>query len=350
MMMCPLLRWTKGWIAVTVAAVFAAAAGADLSEARAKLDEYDAARKALTEVVQKRYADPAQQQRDALRYEQKTQRTLREARQLYEDGGILASEDLEALRDYVRLLRDLGYHDLAAEALEHAVTLAPEDARLWALLGESLIELGPSRRKDALAVLRKPLAIDGTSPEAAKAHFLLGDLYRREGLYAFAKDHYTQAAALAPGDARTVIHLAAMKAREGDVIGSEADLAKLGRAAQPYDAETRTLLREALAGFDSRRRWFPDTAAHHRAYSRLLYRAARMTGTLLAARRAARLDPTDFETWNFMASVQLQLGNAQQTVEMFEQSLKAKADQPEVTKTIEGLKKQIEQQGKQGTG
>lgn len=272
------------------------------------------------------------------RQEQTLRDTARVTRNAFEGAGAASSRDPEILRAHAKALRVLGDYDLAAEVLQQALRYVPEDAALWTQLGSDLAESGPLVRKDAFKALQKALALDSQSPAAAQTHYALGDLYYRKGLFEFAQEHQEAAVQRDPAHVRARIALAALRIRAGEILEGSRELDALGRSAQPYDIETRILLREALAAFDAARRWFPDTAENHTAYARVLYRAARFPDAILAARRATTINPGDYETWNFVAAIQSQLGNIPQAREAYVNSLEVNPDQPQVRAVLEQMK------------
>ncbi len=263
-------------------------------------------------------------------------RRLREARALFESAGIQGTQDENAILRYAEVLHELAEYDLAAEALDRLVRRHPEDASMLVRYGENLAAIGPAGRREAFYALHKALSL-GNSEVAWRAHAALGALYWREGLYDFASDAFEAAHEGNPEDVRSRIAVAACRCRAGEILDATRMLDALGRAAQPFDAETRVMLREALFGFDAARRYFPDTAEHHAAYAKLLYRAGRITDALLAAQRAVRLDAGDVSTWNFLAAMHMQIGNVPQARNAYEQSLKAKPDQPQIRGALEAL-------------
>ena len=306
--------------------------GADFEEAYELSRRLDTAQSAWHDALKS--GDPSTIERQEARLLE----TAMVTRNAYEAAGANASDDPEILHRYAAALRALGHHDLAAGVLTRAVRLAPGEAVLWMHLGADLAESGPGVREEAFQALHKSLQLDAQSSAAAQTHYLLGDLFHREGLFDFAREHQESALRLDPEHVPARIALAALRIRGGEVLEGSRELDALGRRAQPYDAETRVLLREALAGFDAARRVFPDTPEHHAAYARALYRAARFPDAILAARRATTLNPDDFDTWNFIAAVQGQLGNLAQARDAYGKSLEANPEQPQVRAILEEMK------------
>lgn len=304
---------------------------ADYGAAQAKLDAYRAGRDAMLAAAAANDMAKAEQLRT--HYEA----DLRAARELFEQAGIKKESEPAPLLAYAETLEAVGDYDLAAEALDRAVRTAPYDAALWGRLGKNLFLAGPGKRREAFSALRQALDLDAASPDAAQTWIVMGDLHRKEEMYDLAREDYEKALAISPEDVRARILLAAMKIRGGAVLEGSKDLDALGKAAQPYDAETRVLLREVLADFEEARRWFPDAAEHHAAYARLMYRAGRPADALLAGTRATQLAPKDFEMWNFMAAIYTQIGNAAQARTAYERSLEAKPDQPHIREALAAI-------------
>lgn len=320
----------------TFLALAAAAHAGDYTAARVKAEAYRAEQSALLDAR-------AQNNMDAIKQHAKNRdELLRDAITLYEQAGAGKDNDPVLIQEYAELLANRGDYDLAADALKRAAARDAANAALWAKVGENLGKVGPQRRQEAFESLRKSLELDKTSPAAAKAFYALGDLCWREGLYEQARENLDAALKLAPEDVPTRIALAAAKARAGQVLEAENDLDAVGKAAQPYDAETRAQLRQALADFDAARRFFADTAENNAAYARLLYRAARIPEAILAAQRATRQDPKDFALLNFIAAMQIQLGNLPQAKKAYERSLEANPDQAEVQQAITQIDAQIQ--------
>lgn len=306
--------------------------GGDFAQAYAMLEQCESLRARYAAALKEDQYDAAGKAQDEL------SRRLREARALFESAGIQRTQDEDAIRRYAEVLHELTEYDLAAKALEGLVQRNPRDATLLVRYGENLAAIGPAGRRKAFQALHKALSLDN-SEVAWRAHAALGALYWREGLYDFATDAFEAAHEENPEDVRSRIAAAACRCRVGEILDAARILDALGRAAQPFDAETRIMLREALFGFEAAQRYFPDTAEHHAAYAKLLYRAGRITDALLAAQRAVRLDAGDVSTWNFLAAMYIQAGNIPQARNAYEQSLKAQPDQPQIRDALDSLSK-----------
>jgi len=273
-------------------------------------------------------------------HETAARKALLDAKAAYDEAGAPGSLDKEEIFRYGTVLEQLGYDDLRGEAMERAVTLAPEDARAWAELGAAKIACGPKHEVRGLEALRKSLALDATSKESAVAQTALGKLYYAQGLYDLSREALEKAVALAPANAEAVIRLAALQVRAGKIAEANAAIDALGQAARPYDATTRVLLRDCLETYENDGRYFDDTASNHVAFAKLLYRAGRLPEAVLAGSRAVRLDPKDTKTLNLIGSIYMQIGNGDGARQSYEKSLEADPNQPDVAAVIQKLKEQ----------
>ncbi len=273
----------------------------------------------------------------AVRHREEALEHIRTALDLFRAAGADTADDPELVQEYAAACRLAGYWDLAAEALAHLARSRPRDAALHADLGEACLRTGPAKHAPALDALKHALTLNPAPPIETQAHTTLGDLYWTLRLYDTARAHYRNALETAPGAVRAAIGMAVVEARAGDIVAASERLDALGRSLQTHDAEVRVKLRDALHGFDTLRRTLPNTATHHRAYGRLLYRAARVSEALLALRQAVRIEPDDAETWAFIGNIQGQLGNVDQAANAFEKSLEADPDQPALRQQLEGI-------------
>ncbi len=325
-------------VAAALCVLFAAACAwpAGAPDAAPYLNRYDAAMRDAAAAWQQGDAASARRHRGA------AAKALEEAILVFDEAGAAGSDDPELLRSYAALRNLAGDYDLAAEALERAVSLKPDDARLRVELGRNLARIGPGRRQDAFDVLRRVVESGPDTPEAATAHHELGLLYLEERLPEFAREHLEHAKRLDPANARVGLALAALQARDGDVAGAWARIRELGAGVMEHDAELRMLLRVTLADSDRLGRSFPDTAENHAAYARLLYQAARIPEAVTAAHRATVLNPRDADTWKFLGDVQGQLGNLPQARTAYEKSLEVNPDQPLVRQRLERLQQTLQ--------
>lgn len=328
------MRMRCSW-AIAIAIVASGAATADVGvsaqRARESFETYKAEHAAAQTAIDA--GDPAEIEKHLGLARQ----ALLTAKQSFEESGAPANLPADALKIYVEVLRALGYYDLAAEALERLVQLTPQDATAWALLGDSALQSGPKHEARGLEALRKSLSLDAVSPASSLAQLALGKLYYQQGLYAFAEEALAKAVAVDPANVEATIRLAAVHVRAGKIREAGAALDALDKAAKPFDALTRVLLRENLAAFENDGHYFEDTPELHEAYGKLLYRAARVPEALLASARAATQRPGDTKLLNFIGSMYLQVGNVAGARQAYEKSLAADANQPMVKEVLDKL-------------
>ncbi len=297
-------------------------------DARAKITKYKEAAAAASRPVAAPMAPVAPPDRN----------DLLDAFEAFTAAGAENTTD-EAFRlEHIELLTLLGYHDLAAEQWECVVKERPADGAAWLALGRAWAASGPAGHKRGDEALQQAVKLLGDGPDKAEAWAIRGWMTHQRGLHEAARDAYARALELAPGQVRAVIGAATLDARAGKITEASAALDGLKQAAQPYDVETRLMLRRALHDFEAGRGVVPDEAGAHAAYSRLLYRAGRLPDAALAARRASDLNPGDVESLNFLASILMQMNQTEQAAQVLEKSLAARPDQPGVAETLKRLR------------
>lgn len=262
----------------------------------------------------------------------------RETRILVMPDALYTTFDLAALDDFAKTCEAQESYDLAAEALSRAVKLAPDNPELRARLAEYQYKVGEAGRRPAFEQARAVIGLVDAEPSLrARALLVRGLIYFEQGMLPEAESDFSAALALTPGNVQAEIGLAAAEAARGNLRAASGRLDALGNASQPYDVETRYLLRWALARFEQDRQAFPDAAADHAAYGRLAYRAGRLPDAILALRRAATLAATDPALWNLTAGIAAQLGQAAEVKAACEASLAINPDQPEIRQLLESL-------------
>lgn len=311
-----------------------ASAAAPLDEARAKWAEYESAQAAQQDARNQGDTGATQEQVE------KARQALSGAVALYEKAGAAASKVLAVRQEYTQALRIRGDFDLAAEVLKGSVALEPSNASLWREYGEALFRGATELRQQAAPAFQKALELNGTAPEAVRAHTDLGDVYFEQALYPFARHHYEAALALQADYTPARIGRALMILQAGNLLQGSQELDALGSAAKDFDTQVRVRLRKVLADFDHWGR-LEDTIENHQAYCRLAYRAGRPVDALLAAERVLKLDPANVDTLNFVGAVCGQVGNLAQARSAYAKSLEIKPDQPHVRETLQELDKAI---------
>ncbi len=336
-------RSGAAWLALTflccAAAALAQTPGAEAIEAyQAAMDRYwQAAARGQAPAARAAQAD--------------AQTALLEARTALEQAGAARpGSPPDSLLAYAQTLAWQGNYDLAAERLAAALRVQGNVPALQAALADYARWCGDDWQKRGLDAAQA--VIDGEAEPDLRARALQarGDYLWRAGLYDLAGADYAAAAELVPENVENALRLAADEARRGDVVQASARLDELGQAAQRHDAETRARLREALHNFERRSLTFADDAAHHAAYGKLLYRAARLGEAALAVRRALELDPGRIDDWSFLGAVNSQLGNLDAALRAYEEALERAPEQPALRELVERLRRVQDEQRPQQPG
>ncbi|MFM1921244.1 MAG: Tetratricopeptide repeat [Candidatus Hydrogenedentota bacterium] len=261
-----------------------------------------------------------------------------DARILVMPDALYTSTDLAALDAFAASCEAQESYDLAAEALSRAVTVAPDNPELRVRLAECQYKVGEAGRSVAFEQARSVSQLADAEPALrARALLVSGLIYFEQGMLPEAEKDFSDALSLIPGNVQAEIGLAAAEAARGDLRAASGRLDALGSASQPYDVETRYLLRWALTRFEQDRHVFPDSAEDHAAYGRLVYRAGRLPEAMMALRRAATQTATDPALWNLTAGIAAQLGQAAEVRAACEASLALNPDQPEIRQLLESL-------------
>lgn len=273
----------------------------------------------------------------AASHEESARKYLKEACGQFEAAGAGKSDDVSVLRDYAGACLKNDDYDLAAGAFERATGIEPADASLWVSLGYALTELGPTRANDAAAAFHKSVGLKPAAETAAGAYVGLGEVYRRQSLYALARESYQKALDAKPDMRAAKLAMAAARVRDGEVLDASNDLDALGAMSNEEAALLGTLLSESMQAFESARLVFPETHEHHLAYAKLLLRAGKNSQALSAAERAAVLGPGDYVTWNMVGGLSRQAGNIKRAKEAYTKSLDINPDQPRTREALQAL-------------
>ncbi|HIJ66527.1 MAG TPA: tetratricopeptide repeat protein [Candidatus Hydrogenedentes bacterium] len=323
--------WGAGPLLAAAAAVVIAAACADSNtyapQARAKMQECRHKRDAASTALARNDFDAFQ------KHSADMQKLLEEAARLFELADAKHAGAPDLLKDYAEFLTWQGDPDLAADALRRAAKVSPDDAEIWLAMGRALSALGHHYANEAEQALHKVLSLDIASGQAAQAHIALGRLYRLEGLPDLARENYAKALEIAPNDGTARAAMALDHVRYGEMVQAVDDLAGLTEL-PPQFAQ---FLHEALAEFETAKRWIPDTAQDHLAYAELLTRVGRIDDGISPVERSLKLDPNQYVAWNLLGSLSRQLGNIKRAREAFTKSIELNPDQPRTQAALEEL-------------
>lgn len=305
--------------------------GGEFESARQRLLDMAAA----AEAANKAFAEGDREQARA--HQERAQQLLHDARDIYERNGAAQADDPRVLVGYGDVLRQLGDFDLAAEMYAKATGAIPDDPTLWLNLAKSYAALGEHSFADAQQALERCIALEPEDRVRAEAYSELAGIYRRMGLYDFSAENLRKVLELRPNDSSARMFLAAHWARRGKVVEASEILDGISRMTQDVAVRMPEILGSAMADFERYRHVFPDEAAHHLAYAKLLIRLERTQEALPALERSVELDGSDYVAWNLLGSIARQAGNTERAREAFERSLELNPDQPRTEEALREL-------------
>ncbi len=301
-----------------------------LDQARKEMDEF----KRQTDLALQ--AQAAEDTAAILLREKEANEALRRARDLFQQGGVLKGDDLDAVKAYAEVLTRLGDFDLMAEALKRATELAPEDPALWGGLGQALSQMGHAQATEARKALDRALELHPEGRTAVGIYSVLGTLYMKENLFDLSREYWTEATKIDASLPGPRIALAALDVRAGKLKEASEALDTLGNIPEFMDV-MRLQLTEALDDFEASRTVIPDTAADHLAYAMLLVRINRLPESVWPLERALKLDPNNYVGWNLLGSIRQGLGDTLRARGAFQRSLDIKPDQPRTREALQAL-------------
>jgi len=301
------------------------------TEALEKAETYRAKVQEAQEALAAGNADEGQQ---ATR---RAETLLNEALTAFRDWDVLERENSEALRVYGELEQDAGNYDLAAEAWERVVRMAPDDGEAWYRYGSNLSLLGAPRFAQAVSALRTAIERTDRTEVKGAAHTTLGRTYFEQGYFEFAEEQYREAIALAGENPRPKVGLAAVEFRDGNVVEAIDLQREAGPIAPEWAHEMSRLMDTARVDFEARREYFPDTAEHHLAYAQLLVQSNYMASALRPLERAVTLEPENIVALNMLGSINMSLGQSDEAREAFEKSLEINPGQPRTRQSLDQL-------------
>lgn len=273
---------------------------------------------------------------------------LRSVLERFENADAGESEDVDVLKAYAQALHWGQDWDLEAQVWERVASLEPENGNAWLSLGKARAQLGPEYKPKAEEAFQRALGCPGSASDTAKAHAELAELYRREGLYDFAREHFAKAIEAEPKHAAAHIGLAGLLVRDGKVREAVEEVESLGEVPPEQVNHLREVMSESVRDFEGYRRTFADEAANHMAYAKVLVWANRLGDCLMPLQRTTKLQPDNAVAWNFLGSILRQMGEDEKAKTAFEKSLALNPDQPHTRAVLEEMGKAEGQGAPQG--
>lgn len=161
-----------------------------------------------------------------------------------------ASNDLAPLEKFATEQEAQGSFDLAAQALQRAVEIAPQNMPLKMRLAECRYRQGPGANAEAMNYAEALLDESNLDPTLRNRALLLrGLLHFEQANFPSAQADFMALVQADPTHTRAAIGLAATELALGKIVEAEARLNTMGDAAAPYAVELRYLLRVALQQF-----------------------------------------------------------------------------------------------------
>jgi Flp pilus assembly protein TadD len=256
------------------------------------------------------------------------------------------TDDIDVLRVYVDFLIKVGDFDLAAKSLNRAILISPNDLALSLRLARAYYYWGEEHDADAQRVITGALRNAQGGPEAAELNALLGRVYMRMGLFDFARESFEKAVAADPKFPVGQIGLATLQIRDAKMKEGSDLLDTLQELPPQFEVVLEEMLQQCIHDFISSGKWFPDDAAQHLAYGKILFRANRIASCPGPIERAIKLDPQNFIAYNLLGNAYRSLEKPDQAIAAFRQSLALNPDQP---RTQDALQQVLQSKAAQPT-
>lgn len=263
---------------------------------------------------------------------------MRDAQIMMVKAGVRTTDDPALAYLYGDLLVRLGDVDLAAETLQNAFDLEPENADYALGYGTILTQLGEGHEKDAAQALQSAAELaEPESATAASAHAQLAEVYRQSGLYDLTLKSADRALEISPNHSGAKFLKAVCLARQGRFLESNTLMNEVATLAPVVAGDEHGRLYDAVRDFERRNLWVANTAEEHAAYAKMLIRVNRLPDSLDSLRHSVRLNPNDAIVWNLLGSVYRQANRIDEARDAFEHSLAINPDQERTRQILEQL-------------
>ncbi len=268
----------------------------------------------------------------------KSQSLLNDARILLEQIDIMKTNIKEGIEVYIEVLELQGNNDLAVEILEKLVRENPENGSYWVRLGINNMKKGKEWLKPAFHCFEKAVKLKLSDKEKRELWRALGDIYWELRQIEPARESYNKTLS-AGDDIWSKVGLAGLDVVDGNMKKAEDSLVSIGKELREYDIPVRLRMREALSLFEELKKDLDETPEMVMAYSHLLYRAGRVEDAIATAQHALSMNNQDWEGWNFLGSIYLQLGYVKDAERVFSESIKINPEQPNIKRIVEEISK-----------
>lgn len=299
--------------------------------AKNKVNEYHQLQKQI------KSTSPSSQQLQELNL--KARSLINDAQIMLEQINVLDLNSQEGIEIYLDVLEIQGNHDVTVEILEKLVRNNIENGDYWVRLGLNNMKKGREYLQEAFRCFEKAVKLKLSEKEKIRLWRSFGDVYWELRQIEPARESYRKALEVG-NDIWSKVGLAGIDIVDGNIKEAEEKFISIGKELQEYDIPVRLRMREALSLFEEREKIINEGAENMMAYSHILYRAGRVEDAIATATHALILNNQNWEGWNFLGSIYLQLGYLKDAEKTFSESLKINSDQPNIKKIVEELSKQ----------
>ncbi len=244
----------------------------------------------------------------------------------------------EGIDVYLDVLEIQGNHDLVVNILEKHIRKDSENGDYWVRLGWNNMKKGKEWLQEAFRCFERAVKLKVSEKEKIRLWRSFGDIYWELRQIEPARESYNKALEIG-NDTWSKVGLAGIDVVDGNMKEAEDRLVSIGKDLQEYDIPVRLRMREAVAIFEEHKKNIEEKAETMMAYSHILYRAGRIEDAIATASHALFMNNQNWEGWNFLGSIYLQLGYLKDAEKTFSESLKINSDQPNVKKIVEELSK-----------
>ncbi|MGC8739282.1 MAG: tetratricopeptide repeat protein [Candidatus Hydrogenedens sp.] len=268
----------------------------------------------------------------------KARSLINDAQIMLEQIDVLNLDLPEGINTYLDVLEIQGHHDLVVEILQKLVRKNSENGDYWVRLGWNNMKKGNNWLQDAFRCFERAVKLKVSEKEKIRLWKSFGDIYWELRQIEPARESYNKALEIG-NDIWSKVGLAGIEVVYGNMKEAEDKLADIGKELQEYDVPVRLRMREALSLFEEQKKNIDEKAETIMAYSHILYRAGRIEDAIATANHALFMNNQNWEGWNFLGSIYLQLGYLKDAEKTFLESLKVNSDQPNLKNIIEELSK-----------
>lgn len=271
----------------------------------------------------------------------KARSLINDAQIMLEQIDVVNLDFSEGIDVYLNVLEIQGNHDWVVKILEKLVRKNSDNGDYWVRMGWNNMKKGNEYLQEAFRCFEKAVKLKVSEKEKIRLWSSFGDIYWELRQIEPARESYKKALEI-DSDIWSKVGLSGIDVVDGNMKEAEDRLVSIGKDLQQYDVPVRLRMREALSIFEEQKKNIDEKAEMMMAYSHILYRAGRIEDAIATANYALFMNNQNWEGWNFLGSIYLQLGYLKDAEKTFLESLKVNSEQPNVKKIVEELSKSKE--------